>query len=91
MVIASATSFGIHDCNCFWTGHTIAMMNMAAASGANTRLACASAATTSTAAMIPVVVFSPKFPFWAPSTFQQPEIVSRIARRQGWKRLPLQA
>ncbi len=31
MVIASATSFGIHDCNCFWTGHTMAMMNMAAA------------------------------------------------------------
>ena len=39
MVIASATSFGIHDCNCFWTGHTMAMMNMAAASGANTLLA----------------------------------------------------
>jgi hypothetical protein len=32
-VIASAASFGIQDCNCFWIGHTIAMMNRAAASG----------------------------------------------------------
>jgi hypothetical protein len=38
-VIASAASFGIQDCNCFWTGQTIAMTNTAAASGANTLLA----------------------------------------------------
>jgi hypothetical protein len=38
-VIASAASFGIQDCSCFWTGHTIAMMKSAAASGANTLLA----------------------------------------------------
>jgi hypothetical protein len=91
MVIASATSFGIHDCNCFWTGHTMAMMNMAAASGANTLLACASAAMTSTAAMIPVVTFSPKpTPCWVPSICQQSEIVSCAERRQGRWSLPQQ-
>ena len=34
IVIASAASYGIQDCNCFWIGHTIAMMKRAAASGA---------------------------------------------------------
>ena len=60
MVTASATSLGIHDCNCFWIGHTMAMIKAAAASGANTLLASDNAAMTTTAAMIPVVIFSPK-------------------------------
>jgi len=69
----------------------MAMMKMAAASGANTLLACASAAMTSTAAMIPVVMFNPKLtPFWVPSIFQQPEIVSCAERRQGRWGLPQQ-
>jgi hypothetical protein len=38
---------------------------------------------TSTAAMIPVVTFSPKLtPFWVPSIFQQPEIVSYVTPLQ---------
>ena len=61
----------------------MAMTKTAAASGANTLLACANAAATSTAAMIPIAVFSPKLtPFWVPSTFQQPEIVSYLTPRQ---------
>ena len=88
MVMASASSVGIHACNCFWTGHTTAMMNSAAASGANTVLACASAAATSTAAMIPVVIFNPKLPILAPSTFPQPKTVSCIERRQGLRAPP---
>jgi hypothetical protein len=61
----------------------MAMMNMAAASGANTLLACSSAAMISTAAMIPVVMFSPKLtPCWVPSTFPQSEIVSCLEPRQ---------
>jgi branched-subunit amino acid transport protein AzlD len=40
---------------------------------------------TSTAAMIPVVTFSPKLtPFWVLSIFQQPEIVSCVERRERW-------
>jgi len=60
MVIASAASFGSQSCRRCWIGHTTAMMNKAAASGANTWLAWDNAAEISTAAMIPMAALDPK-------------------------------
>src|SRR6185312_4633421 len=60
MVIASAASFGIRDCNHRCAGQTTPMMNRAAASGANTPFACCAAAQTTTAATTSVATLRPK-------------------------------